>query len=370
MLDSSKCLLSLITLVAFWSVHGRAGPAPRTPGGTYRPSTVISQSYNASQLGSVAGTAPTGLYSQSNRTLGSSSPMSQDPVESAQMHAKTCLVGACSGITGATKTVDEDIAGLGGPLIMLPDSELQAACVLWNASCSGDKTAARNYFFATLKQDLDANRCFTKPQADCTKIETPARMSEFQAIQDWMRSPQCFSGKAGYNSMVGMSPPIQDTENCCGTCGLTAGIVDVYYWPVANASTSCLDVIGTKVNPLTYGATIGLASDGYNYWSDKNGVLTSSIPTYWGCTTETGGQLSFMSTALVTQIDSITFKQYLVNPWSAPSCVGSSPPSWRSSGARAPRAIHARAHSLTIHNTTSQNGDLPASTAVVSGFTL
>lgn len=368
MLHPRKCLLSLFTLVVSWSAHGRAGPAPRTPlGATYRPSSpVFSKSaYNDSRLGSVASIAPTGQYRPNGP------PITQDSAESAQMAGKTCLVGRCSGMTAATKTVDDGAAGLGGPLIMLPDSELQAPCVLWNDSCSGDKSAARDYFFATLKPDLYANRCFTRPHEDCPKIESPARMSEFQAIQDWMRSPQCFSDNSGYNSMVGMPTPLQEKHNCCGICGVTGGIVDVYYWPAPNASTSCLGLIGTRINPLTYGATIGHSSNGYNYWSGRHGQVESSVPTWWGCTTERGGQLSFMSTAAMTQIDSITFKRYFVNPWSAPSCVGSSLPSPRASGALAPRAsIHARAFSLILYNTTSQIGDLPASTAVISGFTL
>ncbi len=366
-------IASLYALVALWSVRGFASPAPQTPlSGTYRPSSTASSnpSYNASRFGSFAGTAPTGLYSQSNTNLSSSPPVSDYPYETGRHDPQVCLVGRCSGI-GATKTVDEALAGVDGPLTMLPDADLQAACVLWNDTCSGDMTAARNYFFGTLKESLNANGCFTKPKADCTKIESPARMSEFLAIQDWMRSPQCFSGHVGYNSMVGMMRPIQDSENCCGICGLTAGIVDVYYWPVLNANTSCLDIIGSEIYPLTYGATIGSPSDGYIGWSDKNGLLTSTVPTYWGCTTMTGGQLSYLSTALITQIDFVTFKQYMVNPWSAPSCVGSSLPYPRSSGALAPRAsIHARAHSLVVHNATSQGGGLPASTTVLNGFTL
>lgn len=339
MLRSPTCLISLSVSVVYWSLLGYA----------------------------VAGTASNGPYGQPNTTASSASPTSQNPDGSYDYAAKVCLAGHCSGDTAATKTVDDDY---GATLEMLPDSDLQAACVLWNSSCSGDKTSARNFFFGTLVQELDADACFTKPYDECTKIESPARLSEFQAIQSWMRSPQCFSGNAGYNSMVGMEAPVQDTENCCGTCEVTAGTVDVFYWPAPNASTSCLDIIGSNVNPLTYGATID-SKDGYDYFSDNNGVLTSTLPTYWGCTTRTGVELSFMSTAVVTHIGSVTFKQSMVNPWSAPSCVGSSLASPRSNGALAPRAsIQARAHALHIRNVTAQAGGIPASVLISDGYTL
>lgn len=363
----SHRLLAFFAVFASWRTKVCAGP--RSLKGTYDlPSTL--PSYSASQPVSIHGTASSPLYDQGNRTTSGVAPSSLNPDQSRQKYDKTCLVGECSGYVAATKTADEALAGLGGPLGNLPDSEVQAGCVLWNDTCTGDKSAARDHFFGTLKGRLYANRCFTKPHEDCTKIVSPARMSEFQAIQDWMRSPQCENENAGYNSMMGFPPPIDYNANCCGICGVTAGVVDVYYWPESDASVACLDVVGDHVNPLTYGATID-SSNGLNYWEDDNSVLQSSVETYWGCMIETDGQSSYISTAQVSQINSITFKRMLVNPWSVPSCIGSpSPPQMSSEALTLRPSIRARVVSLAIQNTTTQLGGLPASTLVVSGHTL
>ncbi len=42
---------------------------------------------------------------------------------------------------------------------------------------------------------------------------------------------------------------------CYGTCQLWAEKVDVYYWPKPGANTSCLDIVGDKIDPINYGGT-------------------------------------------------------------------------------------------------------------------
>ena len=392
MLCSSTCLLSLSILLAYWGVPGYTSPALPTPTrASWSPSlTALSKpssarykipNSNSSRIASGTGTA----YIPSQMDLNALSAISASSASMATYdpgkHENVCLVGYCASPnpTGATKTVDDNIVGgydgattRTGPdasFYMLKDSDLYADCVLYDSSCSGNKTAARDHFFSKLLPDLQTNPCFKNGNSsdDCKKIETPKRLEEMAEIKDWMRSPQCSSANVAYDSANGiLKGGPMGTENCCGTCLLTAGIVDIFYWPEPDADTSCLDIVGTDVNPLTYGATTDSAN-GFNYWS-SNGVLSSSALTYWGCTTKTGAELSFLTTALVTQINDVTFKESLVNPWSPVSCVGSTSPS--PSPNLAPRAsIHARGHSLMIRNATTQNGGSSVTTMVLSGFT-
>ena len=101
--------------------------------------------------------------------------------------------------------------------------------------------------------------------------------------------------------------PISDSPDgitCCSICYISAENVDVYYWPEPNANTECLDIVGTDINPPLFGAR------------------TDSRGTYWGCTTV--GHLSissFMTTATLTSIGPVSFKKFLVNPWSTQNCV-------------------------------------------------
>lgn len=144
---------------------------------------------------------------------------------------------------------------------------------------------------------------------------------------------------------------------CCDTCFISAQSVDVYYWPDPDANTSCVTIVGSDVNPPLYGATTGSAA------------------TYWGCTVQdpVSGP-SYVTTALLTSIGPVTFKEPLVDPWLAPSCVTKAstfPSPSISIEARGPHAsIHARGHSLVLPPNITQNDGLPASTVVIRGFTL
>ena len=156
----------------------------------------------------------------------------------------------------------------------------QKECLLWVDTCSGNQTQAINQFFSQTRQFLYENVCFTADgdasvQSNCTRQNRPARYEEFERIKSWMRSPPCIASQDVYQK----ARPTADTEGmqgekrhyerrdnstqnrkygggtCCGTCIIKAGNVDVYYWPVSHANTSCLSIIGKKINPPDYGAT-------------------------------------------------------------------------------------------------------------------
>ena len=74
-------------------------------------------------------------------------------------------------------------------------------CLLWESSCSGNKTFARDTFFgSTFQYDLLDNRYFILAGSmnlgnisDCDKFNPSGRISEFQDIKNRMRSQQCVS---------------------------------------------------------------------------------------------------------------------------------------------------------------------------------
>lgn len=166
---------------------------------------------------------------------------------------------------------------------------LPELCVLWDDSCSGNRTSALHDFFNIksygryihgfngVKVALMNDLCF-EGQKRCDN-ESPERARVFSKIKDWVRSPQCISSAAEYGQIF--SIPTSNISNaldaargspgsCCGKVRLEVRNVDIFYWPEAEANTSCLSIVGDAVNPLALGAT------------SKGGA------TYWGCTAPSG----------------------------------------------------------------------------------
>ena len=272
-----------------------------------------------------------------------------------------CLIGDphCTW-TGVTKTYAGATASL-----LLSDE-----CLLWEADCSGNKTAALVDFFGDPDSEREAtimllqeNACFVFPSYNCTGLEPDATLSQFPVIKNWMRSPACISSNIEWASVVGQETyldPSYPELPCCSTCFISAENVDVYYWPEPGSDTSCLSIIGNVTNPPLYGATT--ASDGV----------------YWGCTGLDG---SFVTTATITIFGpGLTVKESLINPWSSLPCGSHIPTSTYpsllslkdkgiSASGSSPR-MYARGHTLVPPvNTTDSNG-LPVSTVVTAGYTL
>lgn len=236
--------------------------------------------------------------------------------------------------------------------------------MLWNTSCSGNKTYAMNEFFINKSQLLYTNNCFLGSE-HCSNMTSSERSSRYGRVKDWMRSPQCYSDYAEWSSLrsisgpnnmplivVGDGPISEEPDVCCSGCIVGAGNVDVYYWPEANASTSCLDIVGNTIHPLDYGAT-----------TDADGI-------YWGCT---GQDSSLTKTAHLEIVNTNTHKIFEKSPWSSDPCSG--PPLSKSKPTTSTRTdnlrpeVLARAHAL-ITKSSIQNLTLPIVTAVVGNFTL
>ena len=244
---------------------------------------------------------------------------------------------------------------------------LKEECVLWDTSCSGNKTLATMQFYGSVVTAVTKNQCFQDLSPDCSKNNPPGRMSTFGELKNWMRSTECESEdpnikdlmdpeKSNYADVI--KGDLYMNQTCCGDCEVAADKVDVYYWPDPHADTSCLSIIGNETSDLAVGAT-----------TDKAGNI------YWGCTSWNSspgssglGSPLIVTTATLTTIASVTFRTYLYNPWWSLPCENS-PTSMSSSldPKVKPRntlgSLRPRGHTLV-----APNGSV--STAVLGDFTL
>lgn len=232
-------------------------------------------------------------------------------------------------------------------------------CLLWDGSCSGNRTHALYDFFGNTRQIIKEFNCFVYDWANCSDYHSPERLSQFHKAKTWMRSPSCFSRKVEYEQMQGNTWPARlHGESCCGQCFIDAEDVDVFYWPEPDVDTSCLSIVGDYAEKFGAGATTG--SDGL----------------YWGCHARhpVSGQ-SIITTATVAVVNSIKVKEYLFNPWNSIDCfdLTTSMPS----NTKKPMAsgssigsIHARGHPLVARQNITRNDGRPVSTVVSGTFTL
>ena len=289
-------------------------------------------------------------------------------------------------------------------------------CLLWDTSCSGNRTLAIEEFFNSTEIFLQDNSCFSQfssgvepgdsdisvpvvdPESgivdsnlvipsDCKNFNPPERISEWQDMKKWMRSPGCVSAQREWEKMGGKAPasiPSEVTPSCCGLCDVGVDTVDLYYWPEPDMNSSCLNIVGTNVNPFTYGATTGGMGDHGEFGSG----------TYWACSAKTPATSTYtqpgtkpgatdtitsvypiVTTAMVTTIGSLPIKVSLFNPWSSSPCIDpdTSPRDTNGSNTSAElhirHAIQARAHNMTVQSSTSQD-NLSVSTVVLGNFTL
>ena len=289
-------------------------------------------------------------------------------------------------------------------------------CLLWNTSCSGNRTLAIDKFFNSTQKFLQGNSCFSQfssgvapgdpdisvpavdPESgivdsnlvipsDCENYNPPTRISEWQDIKKWMRSPGCISAQREWTKTGDEGPasiPSEVTPSCCGLCDVEVDTVDLYYWPEPDVNTSCLNIVGTNVNPLTYGATTsGMGDHGEfepgTYWACSAKAPATSIYTQPGTNpgaTETITSVyPIVTTAMVTTIGSLPIKVSLFNPWSSSPCIDADTSPRGSNGSinsaelHIRHAIHARAHNITVQPPTSYDNS-PVSTVVLGNFTL
>ena len=272
-----------------------------------------------------------------------------------------------------------------GSIIKAGATDLHDECLLWDDSCSGNRTAGIEKFFDMAFRDenhpnwngpLLGNLCFQQRfvnLSDCDAYNPPERLADFLRIKNWMRSSQCVSAADEWIAMTGYNwgryfgtenetkaEYIHDVGNssvvlpsCCGTCLVQAENVDLYYWPEPDSDTSCLSVIGS-VRPIDYGAT------------------TESGTTYWACNWTQSSTTGIITTATITTVGSLAVKVSNYSPWSSSPCEnnerGSQNHSIKARDGYA--SVYKRAHSLIVPTAITQADGLPISTVVSGQFTL
>ena len=146
--------------------------------------------------------------------------------------------------------------------IQFPDQ-----CMLWDSTCSGNKTDALDEFFnnsGTMYQLVYGAWEYYPIHREKGGIPPDTNSK----ITSWMREPDCRSSFLEWhtenpeqsswsytdwadNTNVSRTidwSSIATTSGsfgCCDACELVGGNVDVYYWPVPGANTDCLASIGT-----------------------------------------------------------------------------------------------------------------------------
>ena len=227
---------------------------------------------------------------------------------------------------------------------------LKEECPLWDSSCKGNYTVAKQKFFGLdgTKDYLigGADHCFLNGTS-CDSGE----LANYTPVKKWMRTPECQLMQEEYGGINYHGDVYERT--CCKSCFIVGGNVQVFYWPEPDTDKSCLSVVGDKTYPINYGAT------------------TSRQETYWGCVKD--GK-TITTAALITQLG-LSFKTYSVNPWSSQPCpeptgvpalplkdLGSV-----TTSATTQAKIHGRGHTIVVPS--NEKGS-PITTAVSGSFTL
>ena len=278
-------------------------------------------------------------------------------------------------------------------------------CLLWDTSCSGNRTTAIEEFFNNTIEPLIGNQCFSQFDAgvqagdpglsipyvvggsgpvqldniipsDCKDYNPSERISEWQDIKSWMRSPSCVSAQNEWIEAGGTAPPNNSTfvkESCCEDCVVGAQNVDIYYWPEPDVDTSCLSIVGNSVNPLTYGAT---TSGNITYWAcSAKAPATSVYPEELLASSVTFTSVyPIITTAQIENIGSLTVKVSLLNPWSSSPCIenDATPQGSKNSsvGLHVRNAVQTRNHTLLTPSSITQESGSLVSTVVMGNFTL
>lgn len=405
-------LLLLTDGVCNAAVHIRPRQAPpkSTPvsslksGPNDSATATLAQTHNSSQITSRA--PASSHYTQSLNVTALPAPFRDDQLIDSDIQMKKIIKNFDDVKSGFCDLTDNfcSFKDDNGTFRKANPTSMDDQCLLWDASCSGNKTLAMDKFFKTAYAGADeipdrsifSNDCFARwknaggdpvSQLDCDTYNPPERLAEWQKMKDWMRTPQCVSAAGEWQNMTGNHwdvdrlssgyDPTEDTlsPSCCGKCSVQAQNVDLYYWPEPDTDLSCQSIIGESVRPLDYGATTITTT---NLWDS----FTNVTQTYWACniTGATGpsalasGLTWAYTTASITTIGDLSVKLPLLSPWSSSPCDEDNNESQGSNSSSQTRNGHtsilARDHSSTTPSSITQRHNVSVSTIVSEGFTL
>lgn len=404
-LERILCLIKLIVLFSLLGIGDHMIFARRTLSGPVSSSAIIAASNRSAA--SLLISSSSAIESRSivnNHTHGKAGATAALPI-SAYPNSKYAegynTTKTNHGINSGTCAIKElycSSKGNDGIVGQANTTTTDDVCLLWDATCSGNKTSAIDKFFdPTFQRDLLSNRCFVLAgsvdlgnASNCEKDNPPGRMSEFQEMKDWMRSKQCASVAEGWAAIYrsDFDPSSEESieidpdqyhfvdsapdPSCCGACSTNVQNVDVYYWPEPDVNTSCLSIIGDSIRPVDYGATTTV-------WSF--GTVTSTN-IYWGCYAKPSTYSNTLQgvmvtdtaairTAMIRTIGSLRVKVSLSDPWSPSPCTEIDQGSNRSAEIRDRHAtMYARDHTLIIPSTITNKDSLPVTTMISGNFTL
>ena len=146
-------------------------------------------------------------------------------------------------------------------------SKLPDQCMLWDTTCSGNRTEALDEFFnntGTMNQLVYVGREYWDNHRKDNGIPPDTNAK----ILSWLRDPDCRSSffewhtehpdqpTWTYTDRIDNADVLQTVDwssiattsvpyGCCDACEMIGGDVDVWYWPVAGANTDCLASVGT-----------------------------------------------------------------------------------------------------------------------------
>lgn len=209
-------------------------------------------------------------------------------------------------------------------------TDLQIMKPLWNDSFPGDKAVAAGLAFrgtgyqSHYANALFLNECFMEqePGPVCKKARSPADLSDFAALKNWMRyGSDCDERRDEAASGLKGTPGWFQMGDCCRHCHIIGHKVDVYHWPEPEADDSCLSIIGDEsMHPVDWGATTNTGWN-FTYWGctewksgvgRETGILTSS----WSfIETHTSASLTVLNSDFIGDIGPVLVKAYARDPW-------------------------------------------------------
>ena len=350
--DKSPLLIGSLLLAVFLPTH--AYLAPRTLG---QNAVHVSSLFRSSQSRSIPGNFTSKAYNNQSSYLDSASiapdlrsvTVANNSLISQHDTSSRLFIDHYFNISCGTRSTT--LSGYAFP-------DFSQYCVLWDSSCPGN----RSWASSNLNSKEDDGVCFGNPFCQCMVDGVPAPAASTSSLAELLklrRSPQCFSLLHSY-------------DLCCQMlhCSFNPTVVELYYWPDADADTSCLSIIGNSIHPWDYGATTATFS-----------ALVPGpdvIQTYWGCITtypDIDYTLSLVTstvkTAVLTNVEGLKFKSPIYNPWNAeqpcPKTFSGSTPS--ASNKSLPSGAKIRARSLEPSILTKNRNNTPIS-VVLDGQTL
>ena len=103
--------------------------------------------------------------------------------------------------------------------------DAKSNCVLWDKTCTGNRSAALVQFFESTAGILLVDPCFTAEISGAYTCKSTSRPSSQLAltstVKSWMRSPACKSALQEEQRILGKA--VQTQWGCCGSFGCQVG---------------------------------------------------------------------------------------------------------------------------------------------------